>query len=73
VLVSALGLVISPCGMAGCGLLMFLVLGLVVHGATFGTLTALAAVSHILTLVVLVGMTLAVAAMGWMAAFFLAA
>jgi hypothetical protein len=69
-LVSTLGLVISPCGMVGCGLLMFSLLGFVVHGATFGTLTALAAVSHILTVVVLIAMTLTVAAMGWMVAKF---
>jgi hypothetical protein len=65
---STLGLVTAPCSVAGCGLLVFLVMGLVVQGATFGTLMALAALSHTLTLVVLIGMTLAVVAIGWMIA-----
>ncbi len=62
---STLGLATSPCSVAGCGLPILPVMGLAVQGATSGTLAALTTFSHLATLVVLVGMTLAVVALGW--------
>ncbi len=62
---STLGLATSPCSVAGCGLPVLPVMGLAVQGATSGTLAALTTFSHLATLVVLVGMTLAVVALGW--------
>jgi hypothetical protein len=67
-LLSTLGLVTSPCTVVTCGLLVLLVVGFMVQGATIGTLVALAALSHTVTLVVLIGMTPALVAMGWMVA-----
>ncbi len=64
-LFSTLGLVTSPCSVAGCGLPVLPVMGLALQGLTSGTLAALTAFSHIATLIVSVGMTLAVIALGW--------
>lgn len=62
---STLGLVTSPCSVAGCGLPVLPVMGLALQGLTSGTLTALTTFSHVATLVVFVGMTLAVVTLGW--------
>jgi len=62
---STLGLVTSPCSVAGCGLPVLPVMGLALQGLTSGTLAALTTFSHVATLVVFVGMTLAVVTLGW--------
>lgn len=62
---STRGLATSPCSVAGCGLPVLPVMGLALQGLTSGTLAALTTVSQVATQVVLVGMTLAVVAMGW--------
>jgi hypothetical protein len=64
-LLSTLGLVTSPCSVAGCGLPVLPVMGLALQGLTSGMLAAVTTVSHAATLVVLWGMTLAVVALGW--------
>lgn len=63
---STLGLVTSPCGVAGCGAPILPVLGLALQGLTSGTLALLASISHIATLVVLIGTTLAVLTMAFL-------
>ena len=63
---STLGLFTSPCGVAGCGAPILPVLGLALQGLTSGTLALLAAISHVASLVVLVGTTLAVLALAWL-------
>jgi hypothetical protein len=63
---STLGLFTSPCGVAGCGAPILPVLGLALQGLTSGTLALLAAISHVATVVVLIGTTLAVLAMAFL-------
>ncbi len=57
---STLGLVVSPCGVAGCGAPILPVLALGLQGLTSGTLALIGTVSHVATLFVLIGGTLAV-------------
>jgi hypothetical protein len=64
-LLSTLGLMTSPCSVAGCGLPVLPVMGLALQGLTSGTLAAVTTVSHAAALIVLWGMTLGVAALGW--------
>jgi hypothetical protein len=64
-ILSSLGLFTSPCSVAGCGAPVLPVLGLTLQGLTSGTLAALTSVSQIASQVVLFGMTLAVAVLGW--------
>ena len=63
---STLGLDTSPCGDAGCGAPILPVLGLALQGLTSGTLALLASISHIATLIVFVGTTLAVLTMAFL-------
>jgi hypothetical protein len=63
---STLGLFTSPCGVAGCGAPILPVLGLALQGLTSGTLALLATISHVASLAVLVGTTLAVLALAWL-------
>lgn len=63
---STLGLVVSPCGVAGCGAPILPVLALGLQGLTSGTLALIATVSHVATLFVLIGGTLAVLALAWL-------
>jgi hypothetical protein len=63
---STLGLFTSPCGVAGCGAPILPVLGLALQGLTSGTLALLATISHVASLVVLIGTTLAVLALAWL-------
>jgi hypothetical protein len=62
---STLGLVTSPCSVAGCGAPILPVLGLTLQGLTSGTLAALTSVSQIASRIVLIGMTLAVVILAW--------
>ena len=63
--VSTLGLFTSPCGVAGCGAPILPVLGLALQGLTSGTLALLATISHVASLGVLIGTTVAVLALAW--------
>ncbi|HLW48081.1 MAG TPA: hypothetical protein VKW09_09985 [bacterium] len=63
---STLGLFTSPCGVAGCGAPILPVLGLAFQGLTSGTLALLATISHVASLAVLIGITLAVLALAWL-------
>jgi hypothetical protein len=65
-LFSTLGLFTSPCGVTGCGAPVLPVLALALQGLTSGTLTLLATISHVASLVVLIGTTLAVLALAWL-------
>lgn len=62
---STLGLFTSPCSVAGCGAPVLPVLGLALQGMTSATLAALTTFSHVATLVVLIGVTLAVVTLAW--------
>jgi hypothetical protein len=62
---STLGLFTSPCGVAGCGAPILPVLGLALQGLTSGTLALLATISHVASLAVLIGTTVAVMALAW--------
>jgi hypothetical protein len=64
-LLSTVGLFTSPCSVAGCGAPVLPVLGLTFQGLTSGTLAALTSVSALASRIVLVGMTLVVAALAW--------
>jgi hypothetical protein len=63
---STLGLFTSPCGVAGCGAPILPVLGLALQGLTSGTLALLTTISHVASVVVLIGTTLAVLALAWL-------
>lgn len=65
-LLSTLGLVTSPCSVAGCGLPVMPVMGLALQGLTSGTLAAFSGFSEVATKVVLIGMTMAVLTLGWL-------
>jgi hypothetical protein len=64
-LLSTLGLFTSPCSVAGCGVPVLPVLGLTLQGLTSGTLAALSTFSRVASMVVLVGVSLAVLALAW--------
>lgn len=59
------GLTTGPCSLAGCGVPVLPVVGLALTGLSSGTLTLLTALSRISLAVVLSGMTVAVAWLGW--------
>jgi lipoprotein signal peptidase len=65
-MLSTLGLFTSPCGVTGCGAPILPVLALALQGLTSGTLTLLATISHIASVVVLYGATLAVLVLAWL-------
>ena len=62
-----LGLSTGPCSVVGCGAPVLPVVGLVFAGLSSGTLALLSGVSRVLSLVVLVALTIAVAWLGWQA------
>src|SRR5881296_2367189 len=62
-----LGLSTGPCSVVGCGAPVLPVVGLVFAGLSSGTLALLSGVSRVLSLVVLVALTVAVAWLGWQA------
>ena len=64
-LVSTLGLSTGPCTVTGCGAPVLPVLGLAFVGLSSGTLSFLAELSRVATMVVLVGVTLGVGYFGW--------
>jgi hypothetical protein len=64
-MLSTLGLVTSPCSVAGCGAPVLPVLGLTLQGLTSGTLAALTSVSQLASHVVIIAMTLAVVVLAW--------
>jgi hypothetical protein len=66
VLGSVVGISTGPCSVMGCGAPVIPVVGLAFAGLTSGTLALLATVSRISTAVVLLGMTAAVAYLGWL-------
>ncbi len=63
-LLSTLGLSTAPCSVAGCGAPVLPVLGLAFQGLTSGALAGLATLSRVATVVVFVGMSIAVLALG---------
>lgn len=65
--VSALGFTTGPCTVTGCGAPVIPVLGLAFVGLSSGTLSFLAELSRVATLLVLVGVTLGVGYFGWLA------
>jgi len=66
-LAGVLGLSTGPCSVVGCGAPVLPVVGLVFAGLSSGTLALLSGVSRVLSLVVLVALTIAVAWLGWQA------
>src|SRR5882672_4468835 len=66
-LAGVLGLSTGPCSVVGCGAPVLPVVGLVFTGLSSGTLALLSGVSRVLSLVVLVALTIAVAWLGWQA------
>src|SRR5438046_5032021 len=60
-----LGLSTGPCSVVGCGAPVLPVVGLVFAGLSSGTLALLSGLSRVLSLVVLVALTIAVAWLGW--------
>jgi len=62
-----LGLSTGPCSVVGCGAPVLPVVGLVFAGLSSGTLALLSGLSRVLSLVVLVALTIAVAGLGWQA------
>jgi hypothetical protein len=60
-----LGLSTGPCSVVGCGAPVLPVVGLVFAGLSSGTLALLSGLSRVLSLVVLVVLTIAVAWLGW--------
>src|SRR5262245_15191182 len=62
-----LGLSTGPCSVVGCGAPVLPVVGLVFAGLSSGTLALLSGVSRVLSLVVLIALTVAVAWLGWQA------
>jgi hypothetical protein len=62
-----LGLSTGPCSVVGCGAPVLPVVGLVFAGLSSGTLALLSGASRVLSVVVLVALTLAVAWLGWQA------
>jgi hypothetical protein len=62
-----LGLSTGPCSVVGCGAPVLPVVGLVFAGLSSGTLALLSVLSRVLSLVVLVALTIAVAWLGWQA------
>jgi hypothetical protein len=60
-----LGLSTSPCSVVGCGAPVLPVVGLVFAGLSSGTLALLSGLSRLMSLVVLVALTIAVAWLGW--------
>src|SRR6266705_1572768 len=63
--VGVLGLSTGPCSVVGCGAPVLPVVGLVFAGLSSVTLALLSGVSRVLSLVVLVALTIAVAWLGW--------
>jgi hypothetical protein len=61
-----LGLSTSPCSVVGCGAPVIPVVGLAFVGLQSGTLALLAAVSRVATSLVLLGLTVGVAYLGWL-------
>ena len=66
-LAGVLGLSTGPCSVMGCGAPVLPVVGLAFAGLTSGTLALLAGISRVATAAVLLGMTAAVAYLGWRA------
>ena len=64
---SVVGISTGPCSVMGCGAPVIPVVALAFAGLSSGTLALLATVSRISTAVILVGMTAAVAYLGWLA------
>jgi hypothetical protein len=62
-----LGLSTGPCSVVGCGAPVLPVVGLVFAGLSSGTLALLSGLSRLMSLVVLVALTIAVAWLGWQA------
>ena len=62
-----LGLSTGPCSVVGCGAPVLPVVGLVFAGLSSGTLALLSGLSRVLSLVVLIALTVAVAWLGWQA------
>jgi hypothetical protein len=62
-----LGLSTGPCSVVGCGAPVLPVVGLVFAGLSSGTLALLSGLSRVMSLVVLVALTIAVAWLGWQA------
>src|SRR5215467_10884709 len=60
-----LGLSTGPCSVVGCGAPVLPVVGLVFAGLSSGTLALLSGLSRLMSLVVLVALTIAVAWLGW--------
>ncbi len=64
---SVVGVSTGPCSVMGCGAPVIPVLGLAFAGLSSGTLALMATISRIATAVILLGMTAAVAYLGWRA------
>ena len=67
-LAGVLGLSTGPCSVVGCGAPVLPVVGLAFAGLTSGTLALFAGISRVATAAVLLGMTAAVAYLGWLVA-----
>lgn len=63
---SVVGISTGPCSVMGCGAPVIPVVGLAFAGLSSGTLALLATVSRVSTAVILLGMTAAVAYLGWL-------
>jgi hypothetical protein len=63
--VSVLGFTTGPCSVMGCGVPVLPVIGLAMTGVSSGTLTFFADFSRVAIVVVLVGIALGVAYLGW--------
>jgi hypothetical protein len=66
-LTTLVGLSTGPCSVMGCGAPVLPVVGLAFAGLSSGTLAFLSSMSRIVTLVVLVGLAVAVGALAWQA------
>ena len=64
---SVVGISTGPCSVMGCGAPVIPVIGLAFAGLSSGALALMATVSRIATAVILLGMTAAVAYLGWLA------
>ena len=63
---STLGLTTGPCSVMGCGAPVLPVVGLVFAGLSSGTLYWLSTLSRVSSAIILIGMTSAVAYLGWL-------
>jgi len=66
-LTSLVGLSTGPCSVMGCGAPVIPVVGLAFAGLSSGTLAFLSSMSRVMTVVVLLGLAVAVAILGWQA------